>query len=140
LLGNILEKGEGLPLEKGAQFIIYRVWIKTYKKGRCSCIMSSNNILICPSYQWHQTVIHAISCPEMNDASVVSRHSKGLVDISLLVNIKDQKERRKKGHFRKFKGIWDDTNCDRVRFLSKFSCPLRPNHFFFLQETIPIFI
>jgi len=93
--------------------------------------MSSNNILICPSYQWHQTVIHAISCPEMNDASVVSRHSKGLVDISLLVNIKDQKERRKKGHFRKFKGIWDDTNCDRVRFLSKFSCPLRPNHFFF---------
>lgn len=99
--------------------------------------MSSNNILICPSYQWHQTVIHAISCPEMNDASVVSRHSKGLVDISLLVNIKDQKERRKKGHFRKFKGIWDDTNCDRVRFLSKFSCPLRPNHFFFFTGNYP---
>jgi hypothetical protein len=117
LLGNILEKGEGLPLEKGAQFIIYRVWIKT-RKGRCSCIISSNNTLVCPSYQWHQTMIQATCCPDMNDARVVSRHSKGLVDISLLVNIKEKKKkRRKKGHFRKFKGIWDDTNCDMVRFL-----------------------
>jgi hypothetical protein len=41
-------------------------------------------------------MIQATCCPDMNDARVVSRHSKGLVDISLLVNIKEKKKKKEK--------------------------------------------
>lgn len=55
----------------------------------------------------------------MNDARVVSRHSKGLVDISLLVNIKEKKKKEgKKATFESSKGFgmipivtWSDFCC-----------------------------